>query len=69
MGYKYDVTTLSATSYNRKVSVEIPLDADAFEVLEACKALMVGMTFHPESFDKAIVQYYYEYGLDKDDET
>jgi hypothetical protein len=62
----YNVTTITATSYDRKVSVELPLDSNAFEVFEAFKTIMVGMTFSPKSFDDAVVAYFYEYGLDKD---
>ena len=43
--YKYDVTTLTASSYNRKISIELPLDAGAEELMEAFATLMKGLTF------------------------
>ena len=64
---KYDVTTITVTSYDRKVSIEIPLDSDAHEVFDAFKTIMVGMTFHPKSFDDAVASYFYEHDLGKDD--
>jgi len=63
---KYDVTTFTVTSYDRKVSIEIPLDSNAFEVFEAFKTLMVGMTFTEKMFDDAVVGYYFEHELGKD---
>jgi len=63
---KYDVTTFTVTSYDRKVSIEIPLDSNAFEVFDAFKTIMVGMTFSEKNFDDAVVGYFYEHGLDKD---
>jgi hypothetical protein len=50
--YKYDITTMSVSSYDRKVSIEIPVDCDANEVFSAFKTLMVGMTFSDSAFDK-----------------
>ena len=42
---KYDVTTVTASSYNRKISIELPLDAGAEELMEAFATLMKGLTF------------------------
>lgn len=64
--YKYDKLTLTASSYNRKLSIELPVDSDNTEVFDAFKALMVGLTFSEQSFDSAVTQYFYEQGLDKD---
>jgi hypothetical protein len=64
--YKYDKLTLTASSYNRKLSIELPVDSDGHEVFDAFKALMVGMTFAEKTFDHAVTQYFYEQGLDKD---
>lgn len=63
---KYLETTLMASSYNTKVTIEIPLDASAFDYFQAFKTLMIGMTFSEKNFDDAVVGYFYEHGLDKD---
>ena len=60
---KYKELTLTATSYNRKVAVEIPRDSDANEVFEAFKTIMIGLTFHEKSFDRAVADYYHEHNL------
>jgi len=63
---KYTELTLTASAYNRKVSVELPKDCDANTVFEAFKTLMVGLTFLPQSFDDAVLNYVDEYGLGKE---
>jgi hypothetical protein len=63
---KYKELTLTASAYNRKVSVELPKDSDANTLFEAFKTLMVGVTFTEKAFDDAVIYYFYEYGLDKD---
>jgi len=63
---KYKEMTLSASSYDRKISIEIPLDSDANEVFRTFKALMVGLTFADKAFDDAVVTYFYENELDKE---
>ena len=65
--YKYDITTMSVSSYDRKVSIEIPVDCDANEVFAAFKTLMVGMTFSDGAFDQAVINYFFENELDKDE--
>ena len=65
--FKYNDLTLSASSYDRKVSVEIPLDSTSHELFEAFKTLMVGLTYHESSFNDAVVEYFYAHGLDKDE--
>jgi len=64
--YKYDTLTLIASNYNRKLSIELPMDSNSHEVFEAFKALMVGLTFSEQLFDDAVAQYFYEQELDKD---
>lgn len=64
--YEYNKLTLTASSYNRKLTIELPMDSNNTEVFEAFKALMVGLTFSEQSFDNAVTQYFYEHGLDKD---
>jgi hypothetical protein len=50
----YPVLTLTVTNYDRKVSIELPSDSDASEVLEACMTLMTGLTFQHESIEDVI---------------
>jgi hypothetical protein len=64
--YKFNELTLTASSYNRKISVEIPMDSTSNEVFEAFKTLMVGLTFHEDAFNDAVVNYFYEHGLAKE---
>jgi|APGre2960657404_1045060.scaffolds.fasta_scaffold09988_5 hypothetical protein len=64
--YKYDTLTLTASNYNRKLSIELPMDSDSHELFDAFKALMVGLKFCENTFDTAVTQYFYEHGLDKD---
>lgn len=63
---KYKELTLTASNYDRKISVEIPMDSDANEVFTAFKTLMIGLTFHDKSFNDAVVHYFYENELDKE---
>lgn len=65
--YKYDKLTLTASNYNRKFSIELPMDSTSHELFDAFKALMVGLTFTEKLFDDAVTQYFYEQGLDKTD--
>lgn len=48
---------LTAEHYNRKVTVELSDDSDADEVLDACRTLAIGMTYHPNSFLEAAIRY------------
>ena len=64
---KYKELTLTASAYNRKVSVQLPKDCEPNTVFEAFKTLMVGLTFSEKAFDDAVVYYFYEHGLDKDE--
>jgi len=66
MKYEYNKLTLAASNYNRKLSIELPMDSNTHEIFDAFKALMVGLTFNEQSFDNAVTQYFYEQGLDKD---
>ena len=67
MKYKYDNLTLTASVYNRKLALELPMDSNADEVFEAFKALMVGMTFSEKTFNDAVVRYFYEQELNNDE--
>lgn len=66
MNDTYNTTTLTASAYNRKVSVELPVDCSAFELLDAFRAVMVGLTYSPDSFNDAILNYVDEHDLLKD---
>jgi hypothetical protein len=48
-------TTLSGSNHNRKITVEIPWDADLYEFVEACKTLAVGLGYNPETWNDVIV--------------
>ena len=65
--YKFNELTLTASSYNRKISIEIPMDSTSNEVFEAFKPLMVGLTFDEDAFNDAVVNYFYENELNKDE--
>ena len=67
MKYKYDNLTLTASVYNRKLALELPMDSNADEVFEAFKALMVGMTFSEKTFNDTVVRYFYEQELNNDE--
>jgi hypothetical protein len=63
--YKFDTLTLTASSYNTKISIELPMDSNGLDVFAAFKALMVGLTFSESAFDNAVVQYFFDQDLDK----
>jgi hypothetical protein len=43
--YKYDATTVTASAYDKKISIELPLDATGEELMDAFATLMKGLTF------------------------
>jgi hypothetical protein len=43
--YTYNVTTVTASAYDKKISIELPLDANAEELMDAFATLMKGLTF------------------------
>ena len=43
--YKYDVTTVTASAYDKRISIELPLDATAEELMDAFATLLKGLTF------------------------
>lgn len=59
--YKYDCMTLTASSYNNKITVELSRESTADEVFEAFKTLMLGLTFHKDAFDDQVARYYEEH--------
>lgn len=63
---KYNTTTLTASAYNRKVSIELPVDCSANELLDAFRAIVVGLTYSLDGFNDAILDYVVEHDLLKD---
>ena len=53
-------TTLLVSNHNRKITVEIPWDADLYEFVDACKTLALGMGYHPELWNDVIVNLAHE---------
>lgn len=47
---------LTAENYNKKISVDLPDDSDLYDVMEAFQTLVLGMTFHPSSWDRVIME-------------
>jgi hypothetical protein len=45
---------LSAETDTRKITIEIPCDADINEVLDSMRTLAIGLTYHEDSWDAAI---------------
>lgn len=43
------------------------MDSTSNEVFEAFKTLMVGLTFDEDAFNDAVVNYFYENELNKDE--
>lgn len=39
---------------SRKITVEIPKDADIHEVMDAFYAFLIGCTYHPKSIEKGL---------------
>ena len=53
---KYKELTLTATSYNRKISIEIPCDTEMGELVDACEALVVGLGYSLDSWKDEIME-------------
>jgi len=53
-------TTLLVSNHNRKITVEIPWDADLYEFVDACKTLALGMGYNPETWNDVIVNLAHE---------
>ena len=56
---------LFRSNHNRKITVEIPWDADLYEFVEACKTLAVGLGYNPETWNDVIVNLADELNTDK----
>jgi hypothetical protein len=59
--YEFKKLTVTAQSYNNKVSMELPLDADLPEFINACKVLAIGLTYHEDSWRRAILELAEDY--------
>ena len=48
--------TLTAEAYGRKIIVEIPDASNVFNFIDACRLLAIGVTYHEDSWDDAILE-------------
>lgn len=53
---KYKELTLTATSYNRKTSIELPCDTEMGELVDAFEALVVGLGYSLDSWKDEIME-------------
>lgn len=53
---KYNELTLTASSYNRKISIEIPCDSEMGELVDAFEALVVGLGYSLDSWKDEIME-------------
>lgn len=67
--YKYGNTlTVTATSYDTKVSIEIPAESTLNELLEIFKSVAISLGYHEMSWRNALAQEYDEYRMDEESE-
>jgi hypothetical protein len=59
--YEYTKTVVSAQAYNNKVTVELPLDANLNDLMEAFRTLAIGLTYSPDTWKEVIMQLADEY--------
>lgn len=59
--YKYDRMTIAGAAYNNRVEVEVSEEADIFEFLAACRVVAIGLTYHENSWKRAIIELAQEY--------
>ena len=53
---KYPDLVVTASNYDRKISVELPSDVGLDELFEAFKTIALGLTYHADSWDNHILQ-------------
>jgi hypothetical protein len=53
--YEFNKLMLSGQSYNNKVTMEIPMDCDLYEFINACKVIAIGLTYSEQSWETAII--------------
>lgn len=46
---------IEVENYGRKISIEDKNDLDIFELYELFKTIAIGLTFHPNTIDQAII--------------
>lgn len=59
--YMYDKLTITAQSYDRKISVEHPQDLDMMELMELFKAIAMSLTFSESTWEDAVLTLAEEY--------
>jgi hypothetical protein len=64
---EFNKLTVTAQAYNNKVSMELPLDAGLTEFIDACKVLAIGLTYHENSWKRAIIDMADEYREERAD--
>jgi hypothetical protein len=53
--YTYNLTTLTASAYDKKISIELPLDANAEEIMDAFATILKGLTFPDGAWEDMIL--------------
>jgi hypothetical protein len=67
--YRYkEALTVTASAYNTKVSIEIPLDSTLNELLEVFKSVAISLGYHEMSWRTAIAQEHDNYRMDEESE-
>lgn len=59
--YMYDKLTITAQSYDRKISIEHPSDLDMMELMDMFKAIAMGLTFSESTWEEAVIALAEEY--------
>jgi hypothetical protein len=59
--YEHNKTVVSAQAYNNKVTVELPIDANLNDLMDAFRTLVIGLTYSPDSWEHVIMQLADEY--------
>lgn len=59
--YMYDKLTITAQSYDRKISVEHPQDLDMMELMELFKTIAMGLTFSESTWEDVVLTLAEEY--------
>jgi hypothetical protein len=53
--------TIAGAAYNNRVEVEVSADSDIFEFLTACRTVAIGLTYHEDSWKRALIELAQEY--------
>ncbi len=54
--YKFNELTLTATNYNTKVSVELPMDSGIDDLFQAFKTIVTGLGYYEASLKPVILE-------------